>query len=758
MKKGKVLGVGMSLVTVAALLFYMGWRIFFTLPDYRIYGWVAFFAGICLVAAEGLSVMEALLHYWDLNHHFIPPMPSIPKEWFPEVDVLIATHNEEEELLFKTINACVHMKYPDKKKVHIHICDDTSRPEMKALAEKFKVNYLGLSDNKQAKAGNMNHAIANTKAPLIVTFDADMIPSSDFLLETIPYFFLPKMKRLEDGTWVERKEEEIDKDFKIGFIQIPQSFYNPDLFQYNLFSERKIPNEQDYFFRQVNVGKNASNAPIYAGSNTVIAREALEKVGGISTGTITEDFETGLKIEMEGYTCYAVDKLLAKGLAPITILSLIQQRERWARGCIYSLRRMHLLLNPKINLKIKMSYLACRIYWGSFTRRFLYILAPVLFAVFHIPVVICNLKGLLFIWFPSYILYGITLKRISGNIRNTRWSNIIDTTIFPYLLIPIWAEIWCIRKKEFQVTNKKKGQQESTFYLALPHIVLLILSIYSIFLMIKDLILYQAFGSLVVIYWLLVNSGGLIMAIFFMTGRNNQRMAERFLVDVPLEICYKEQTYNGKVVDISDGGFAFFMEKAIYLSHSPEDEITFYLQDREYYVKVLGRIVSVKEIKNKEGNFWKYCVIISEPDFANKQEYMQIIYDREHSLPKTLSRSSNYVVDFASNLTRRTRPEQYRKISKRKLARIKVGQVYDLKNGKKVLIENYNFEYIRLSALDLTPEGILPDNLTLFEGSSYEMICKKSHINPHVYKIVNQKELEQNPKFCKLVEEWRVGK
>ena len=75
-------------------------------------------------------------------------------------------------------------------------------------------------------------------------------------------------------------------------------------------------------------------------------------MGGIATGTITEDFETGLLIESKDYICYAIDKTLAKGMAPTTIGNLIKQRERWGRECIHSLRRVHLILNPKINFKL----------------------------------------------------------------------------------------------------------------------------------------------------------------------------------------------------------------------------------------------------------------------------------------------------------------------------------------------------------------------------------------------------------------------
>ena len=124
-----------------------------------------------------------------------------------------------------------------------------------------------------------------------------MIARRDFLMKTVPYFFLPRMRHQEDGTWAVRKAEETDAAYKIGFIQTPQSFYNPDLFQFNLYAEHNIPNEQDFFSREINVMRNSTNAVAYTGSNTVISRQALDEIGGFPTDTITEDFETGIKIQ-----------------------------------------------------------------------------------------------------------------------------------------------------------------------------------------------------------------------------------------------------------------------------------------------------------------------------------------------------------------------------------------------------------------------------------------------------------------------------
>lgn len=192
-------------------LIYIGWRIFFTIP-FR-FGLLSTIFGIALVTAEAIAVLEAFSHYWNMRASQVPEKPEIPDEMYPHVDILVATHSEEVSLLYKTLNGCIHLKYPDKSKVHIYLCDDTNRPEMRQLAEQMGVGYFGLSDNTHAKAGNLNHALSKTDSPLVVTLDADMIPTSEFLLETVPFFFLPKMIK-ENGVWRKRREDEIDEKEK----------------------------------------------------------------------------------------------------------------------------------------------------------------------------------------------------------------------------------------------------------------------------------------------------------------------------------------------------------------------------------------------------------------------------------------------------------------------------------------------------------------------------------------------------------------
>ena len=90
----------------------------------------------------------------------------------PSIDILIPTYNEPVFILRRTIIGCQALDYENKT---IYLLDDTNRLEMRKLAGELGCNYMIRPDNTYAKAGNLNHAIANTNGELIVVFDADFV-------------------------------------------------------------------------------------------------------------------------------------------------------------------------------------------------------------------------------------------------------------------------------------------------------------------------------------------------------------------------------------------------------------------------------------------------------------------------------------------------------------------------------------------------------------------------------------------------------
>lgn len=713
-------------------IIYLIWRTLYTVPLHD--GIISAVAGISLLVVEIVGMFEAFVHYFNMHRIENHPVPVVPLEEYPDVDVFIATYNEPTELLYKTINGCVHMDYPDKSKVHIYICDDGRRAEVRQLAEQMHVNYLDREDNKGAKAGNLNHALSVTSSPLIATFDADMIPRHEFLLDTVAYFVDQEIKN--------RELEEKDR-IKIGFIQTPQSFYNPDLFQFNLFSESRIPNEQDYFYKDVQVARNKSNCVIYGGSNTVISREALNDVGGFFTKSITEDFATGIKIQQKGYICYAINKVLASGLSPTDLKSLINQRIRWGRGCIQTGRRVHICLSRHLSLAQKANYLASIWYWYASWKRLIYIMSPILFATFSVLVVKCSLIEVLIFWLPMYISSNISLKMMSRNIRTTKWTNLYETTIFPFMMIPVLLETFGISMKKFKVTQKDaKQNKKKDWVYAIPHTILIILSVIGIANCIRWTFTTGRIDYFVILFWLFVNLFNLVMSLFFVMGRNAVRKNERQVAEIPCTITARYGSYKGVTRDISEGGVAVIIPYAFDVD---EEEICgIQLDSDRYHAAIEGKIVSVT--KSKQG----WCYVFGVTGLKDsRQDFLQLIYDREPSLPDNLDESLSSFDDLRLNITRRVVKSDFQN---RKKARIPVMKNFTTNMGDKVKMINFNYQFA------LFELGVFaPDHFTIELEKGLTIQLKKNRIigeQDVLYRVENYQEIYDNKELYEKMENW----
>ncbi len=121
------------------------------------------------------------------------PEPLIgPKEKWPPVDIYIPTYNEPIDVLRRTVVGACAVDYP---KLRVYILDDTPaahadpkknavlaarRRGVRELAEETGSVALRRPNNKGAKAGNINHALAHTQGELIrpLTTSTTPTPSS----------------------------------------------------------------------------------------------------------------------------------------------------------------------------------------------------------------------------------------------------------------------------------------------------------------------------------------------------------------------------------------------------------------------------------------------------------------------------------------------------------------------------------------------------------------------------------------------------
>ncbi len=631
-------------------LVYLCWRVLYSVP-YQ-WGWLAVACNIVLFVVEILGFIESLVHFRDVAGMRAHPLPECKPEEYPDVDIFIATYNEPDYLLAKTINGCTHLEYPDSSKVHIWLCDDNRRPEMRALAERMGVGYFDRPDNEGAKAGNLNAAMARTSAPYVVTLDADMIVQRGFLMQTIPYFI--DSERRNAG--LPAKEQ-----IKLGLLQTPQCFHDPDVFQHGLYAENCIPNEQDYFYRTVEVAKTSSNSVIYGGSNTVLAREALEAVGGFYTESITEDFATGLLIESAGYVSLALPRPLASGSTPHTFAEHVRQRTRWGRGVIVTARKLGIMRRAGLTLAQKTSYWSSVVYWYSPIKNFVYLFSPLLFAVFAIPVFKCSWLDLVVYWLPMFIAQIVCLRVVSQGRTTARWSGIHETAVMPHLLLPIAKESLGITLSTFKVTDKSRPATRRTadYRSMAPFIVLMLLSVIGVVRVAWLLTQVPSVGLLVLLFWLLRNLYFVGMSLFLVDGRDSDGENVKVKAAEPVRVRLLEGVgtlsgpapgtlWEGATGQLTEHNVRVFLDDAQQLRLGSQVELA--LECEPYRVQAKGVVTEVALSRDETQRAHTVEIL----DYGGQEgEYLQILYDRVPTLPQKLTRDPGPVRYFWRNLAAR---------------------------------------------------------------------------------------------------------
>ncbi|WP_323089432.1 glycosyltransferase [Allobaculum sp. JKK-2023] len=597
---------------------YLSWRFLFTLP-FQSHSTLAMVLAIILFVTECMAIMEFLYHCKTISQdfHFRLPEASLEDEW-PDIDVFIATYNEDADLLFKTINGCRHMQYPDPDKVHIYLCDDGRREEIRQLAEETHIGYVTRDNNEGAKAGNLNNALKLTNSPLVVTFDADMIPRARFLMETIPYFIDARKRNqqlLKSG----------QPPIPLGFIQTPQAFYNQDLFQFHLYSENSLANEQDYFYREIQPSRTLSNSVIYGGSNTVLSRAALESVGGFFTKAITEDFATGILIEGNGYVSLGTSYPLAYGLSAEDFPSLIQQRKRWGRGVINVLYQINLFFTCKYSNAQKMSYWSSIQYWFSPFTRAVFSLTPILSALFGIAVVNCSIQESLTFWLPYMLAQTFMLNHLTHNLRSSFWTIVYDTILAPFLFFPILNELFGISLKTFKVTKKggtdQKHNQPRYIW---PFAISLVLTGTATIAALWQMASSHQFGMVITLFWLINNLFVNLIALLFVadTKPGSPELMNRDYLSVTVSPETSAQIIrDGAVLHLSEDHMSIVFHRPWNIDAGTRVCVNLTYQDKT--IPVLG---TVDGMYHKNGMPVVELFRLQSP---NREEFLTMVYDRD---------------------------------------------------------------------------------------------------------------------------------
>lgn len=522
---------------------YIIWRIT-VIPIHS--GIISFLLGITLFLAEVLGVISFLNFKYLFTKKYKLELKTLDDFQFgniPYVDVLICTYNEPLYLLEKTIAASTNLEYP-RDKFKIHVCDDGRRNSLKLLCKKYNVNYISRDNNEGAKAGNINNALKYLKGDLFAVLDADMIPKKEFLNRTVGYF----------------------TNENLAFVQVPQVYYNKDAYQYNLM--KNIPNEQDFFMRDIQEARAARNAVLHVGTNALFKREYVDEIGGYPTCSITEDMAVGMLLQSRGYDSVFINEELVLGLSATTFTELVKQRDRWCRGNIQVLKHFNPIFTKGLTLPQKIAYFDGGVYWFSNLQKIIFILFPLIYLLTKKLIIDSSILTLLNMYIPFIIGQILIFNTLSPGNRKLTWAHFYEIAMAPHLTLSILKEMLFFKTK-FNVTLKEIQQDKKQFQfrVALPHIIIVLVTIIawivSTHSLIENNIHLQAY--LLNIVWSIYNFIGAIICIKVAYQKPIFRTSERINIneDITVNCYYKQNKFKAKILDLSEKGIGLKLNEEL---------------------------------------------------------------------------------------------------------------------------------------------------------------------------------------------------
>ena len=178
----------------------------------------------------------------------------------------------------RLINAVCKLDYP-KENLEIQVLDDSTDETSNIVAnlvkqkleEGFLIKHIQRINRSGFKAGALKNGLAETKGEFIAIFDADFIPPSDFLTNTLPHFYSKNIGMIQTR-WGHLNEKE-------SLLTRVQAFALDGHFAI----EQKVRNDAGFFIN-------------FNGTAGVWRKECIEDAGNWENDTLTEDLDLSYQI------------------------------------------------------------------------------------------------------------------------------------------------------------------------------------------------------------------------------------------------------------------------------------------------------------------------------------------------------------------------------------------------------------------------------------------------------------------------------
>lgn len=245
----------------------------------------------------------------------------------PTVSILIPAHNEA-KVIGRTVLSMLALNYPHDKLEIIVINDNSSDKSSEILSDiqekykdrKLKVINTTKENGGKGKSNALNIGFKESTGDFIAIYDADNTPENNAL-------------RLLATTIV--------GDDKLGAVTGKFRTRNKNV---NLLT--RFINIETLSFQWMSTGGRWKlfKLCMIPGTNFIVRRSIIEKIGGWDDKALAEDTEISFRIYMMGYIIKFLPQAVTWEQEPQTLAVWFKQRSRWVKGNIYVMVKFSKLL------------------------------------------------------------------------------------------------------------------------------------------------------------------------------------------------------------------------------------------------------------------------------------------------------------------------------------------------------------------------------------------------------------------------------
>jgi cellulose synthase/poly-beta-1,6-N-acetylglucosamine synthase-like glycosyltransferase len=272
----------------------------------------------------------------------------------PFVTIQLPVYNEL-YVMERLLDNIAKLEYPNKK-LEIQVLDDSTDESLEQTAKHVKelqkkgldIAHICRTNRQGFKAGALKEGLKIAKGEFIAIFDADFLPQSDWLYQTVPYF----------------------KDPKIGVVQTRWGHINRNYSTLTKIQAFAL----DAHFTLEQVGRNSKGHFInFNGTAGLWRKECIYDAGNWEGDTLTEDLDLSYRAQLKNWKFKYLEHVETPAELPVVISAARSQQFRWNKGGAENFQKMmrRVITNKNVPLRTKIHSLLHLLNSSMFTCIFL---------------------------------------------------------------------------------------------------------------------------------------------------------------------------------------------------------------------------------------------------------------------------------------------------------------------------------------------------------------------------------------------------